>query len=251
MPRNAGQDLFASGKGPKPARGSDLREVAAIDTNGRHRLNDHLVSHWILVMSELSRTMRQREAEARRGQILGEAIRLIGLKGYRGFTLRELANQCGLTNGGVLYHFASKEAVLAGVLDELERRVTLGLMDYMTDVVGRPIEENPSREVVLHIMRGLVLQACSEGEVSRLLTMLQIEALDPDHPAHDHVVARNRSTFSRFSELFKPLCDNPDRVARHAIALMNGLYLMWLEDPSFDMLTEWDHAISLILPGAS
>jgi AcrR family transcriptional regulator len=201
-------------------------------------------------MSKLNRTVRQAEAEARREQILGEAIRLIGLKGYRGFTLRQLANQCGLTNGGVLYHFTSKEAVLAGVLDELERRITVGLMDYVSDVVGRPVEESSSREVVLHIMRGLVLQACSEGEEHRLLAMLQIEALDPEHPAHEHVIARNRSTFSRFSELFKSLCDNPDRVARRAIALMNGYYLMWLEDSSFDMLAEWDHAISLILPEA-
>ncbi len=201
-------------------------------------------------MSERSRTVRQEEADARREQILDQAIRLIGLKGYRGFTLRQLAEQCGLTNGGVLYHFASKEAVLTGVLEELERRVTLGLVDYVTDAVGPQVDESPPREIVLHIMRALVLQACREAETRRVLIMLQIEALDPEHPARDHVIARNKSMFSRFSELFRPLCDHPERVARQVIAMMNGLYLMWLEDPAFDLLAEWDHAISVILPAA-
>lgn len=192
-------------------------------------------------------TARKDEAEARRAQILDEAIRLIGFKGYRGFTLQHLARQCGLTNGGVLYHFPSKEDVLTGVLEELERRMVEGIMAHVQGI-GMPADGPLSREMVLHIMRGMLSQTSTDAEIIRLLTMLQIEALDPDHPAHERIAQNSRSVFERFSQLFGPLCDEPQVVARQALAMMNGLYLLWLEDPSFDLIAEWDRAIEKILP---
>lgn len=199
-------------------------------------------------MPKQGRPKRKDEAEARRAQILDQAIRLIGFKGYRGFTLQQLAAQCGLTNGGVLYHFPSKEDVLTGVLEELERRMVDGIMTHVAQTIGVPGEGPLSREVVLQIMRGMLSQTSAEAEVIRLLTMLQVEALDPDHPAHERIMQNSRSTFERFSVLFEPLCDDPRIVARQALAMMNGLYLLWLEDPCFDLIAEWDRAVEKLLP---
>ncbi|GGC15382.1 TetR family transcriptional regulator [Novosphingobium endophyticum] len=199
-------------------------------------------------MPKRGQPTRKDEAEARRSQILDQAIRLIGFKGYRGFTLQQLASQCGLTNGGVLYHFPSKEDVLTGVLGELERRMVKGIMTHIGGTVGIPGEGPLSRDVVLQIMRGMLSQTSAEAEVIRLLTMLQIEALDPDHPAHERIMQNSRSTFDRFSALFEPLCHDPRVVARQALAMMNGLYLLWLEDPCFDLIVEWDRAIEKLLP---
>jgi AcrR family transcriptional regulator len=191
---------------------------------------------------------RKHEAEARRVRILDEAIRLIGFKGYRGFTLQQLARQCELTNGGVLYHFPSKEDVLTGVLVELERRITLGIEAYVAREAGMSGDGSWSREVVLLIMRGILIQSSTDAEVMRLLTMLQIEALDPEHPAHERIMQSNKSMFERFALLFEPISEEPQRAARQAQAMMNGLYLLWLEDQSFDLMDEWDQAIGKILP---
>lgn len=175
---------------------------------------------------------------------------MIGERGYRGFTIQELARQCGLTNGGLLYHFPSKEDVLTGVLDELERRMTAGILAYVNENVSTSVEGLGSREMVLHVLRGIVSQTVTDSEINRLLIMLQVEALDPQHPAHDRIMASNRSMYERITDLFEPLGNEPVRVARQAIAMLNGLYLIWLEDESFDLMDEWDRAIAKILPAS-
>lgn len=184
----------------------------------------------------------------RRAKILDEAIRIIGERGYRGFTIQELAQQCGLTNGGLLYHFPSKEDVLTGVLDELERRMTAGVLAYVNENVSNSIEGLGSREMVLQVLRGIVSQTVTDFEINRLLIILQVEALDPQHPAHDRIMASNRSMYERITDLFEPLDGEPVRAARQAIAMLNGLYLIWLEDEAFDLMDEWDRAIAKILP---
>ena len=52
---------------------------------------------------------RAHEAEERRARILEAATEIIGVRGYHAFVLQDLAKRCGLTNGGLLYHFTSKE----------------------------------------------------------------------------------------------------------------------------------------------
>ncbi len=44
-----------------------------------------------------------------RERILREAERLFGERGYRGVSIRELAQACGMTNAALYYHFESKE----------------------------------------------------------------------------------------------------------------------------------------------
>jgi len=62
-----------------------------------HRWRDKLV------------TLRAGNPEVRREQILEEAISILGRLGYHGFTIHELAERCGLSNAGLLYHFPSKD----------------------------------------------------------------------------------------------------------------------------------------------
>lgn len=192
---------------------------------------------------------RQEEALARRAQILDEAIRLIGRLGYRGFTLQQLARGCGLTNGGVLYHFPSKEAVLDGVLAELERRVTAGIQDHLARTVGLTGHAPPGRAVVLEVLRALVVLHRDDPELTRASIMLEVAAvIDTDHPAHDRIRQSNRSVIDRFSALFTTVCDDPTVMARQTIAMMNGLFWLWLDGGEFDLLGEWDKAIDKILP---
>src|SRR4249920_1985097 len=55
---------------------------------------------------------------ARRQDILDTALEVFAQQGFRGGSLREIADRVGLSQAGVLHHFDSKEALLAAVLEQ-------------------------------------------------------------------------------------------------------------------------------------
>jgi AcrR family transcriptional regulator len=57
-----------------------------------------------------------------RDLILDAAEALIGKEGVKKLTIENVAAAAGLSRGGVLYHFASKEALIQGMLDRMNRR---------------------------------------------------------------------------------------------------------------------------------
>lgn len=54
--------------------------------------------------------------------ILDAAERAILKKGYNGATLEHIAHEAGFSKGGLMHHFPSKQEIVVGVLDRLERR---------------------------------------------------------------------------------------------------------------------------------
>lgn len=55
----------------------------------------------------------------KRAQILEAALRVVDARGSNHLTIDAVAAEAGLSKGGVLYHFASKQALLQGMLDGL------------------------------------------------------------------------------------------------------------------------------------
>jgi AcrR family transcriptional regulator len=200
-------------------------------------------------MSAPIRTSRRNDLEIRRTSLVDEAIRIIGQHGYNGFTIQQLARQCGLTNGGVLYHFPSKEHLLIAVVDEFTRREGEVISGLIAEDVRQQAIAAPSRGAVLHILRVIVTHSSANPDLARLLAMLQIEALEPGHPAHAQLRQARKRALERYTALLAPISDEPLSLARRVDALMSGLTLQWLcDDQSFDLLTEWDAAIESTLP---
>jgi len=54
-----------------------------------------------------------------RTRILDAAERIVLARGVSGLTLEAAAREAGVSKGGLLYHFASKEALLTGMLERL------------------------------------------------------------------------------------------------------------------------------------
>jgi AcrR family transcriptional regulator len=54
-----------------------------------------------------------------RTRILDAVERIVVARGVGGLTLEAAAREAGVSKGGLLYHFASKEALLTGLLDRL------------------------------------------------------------------------------------------------------------------------------------
>ena len=75
---------------------------------------------------------------------------------------------------------------------------------------------------------------------------LSAAATDPDHPAHDFLIAHNARAVQAYAAgIRQQMADglahpdlDPESVARHLIAVWNGLQSQWLTDPAFDLADE-------------
>ncbi|WP_165368199.1 TetR/AcrR family transcriptional regulator, partial [Phytoactinopolyspora endophytica] len=182
-------------------------------------------------MGESSSVRNRRPPGVRREQILDVATEAFGNRGFRGVSLADIAATVGISQPGLLHHFRSKEELLIAALerrDEDSFRTMAGVFDGTTAV-----------DAIL----ALCLHNAEYPESMRLYAVTAAESIEPDHPAHEFFrkrYARVRSSVARRIErdrdagLLLPELD-PDETAAEIIAMMDGLQVQWLLDPSVDM----------------
>lgn len=195
-------------------------------------------------MSETTATKRGRgrprgsyaKSGVTRAAILEAALDVFARGGYRSGSLREIAEQVGMSEAGLLHHFPNKSALLAAVLD---------LRDQHSLTMVPLRGEDP-----YEALRGLITLARYNASVPGVVDLyctLSAEATSPDHPAHDYFVGRYAFTFDNMRDSFQRCADQgtlrsdvtPANAARATIALMDGLQVQWLLDrDSVDMADE-------------
>jgi len=193
-----------------------------------------------------ARAHRSYAKSARRVQkILDVAIGMLAQSGYRGFSMRELADAVGLTQSGLLHHFATKQALALAVLDERKRRSGAGDHD--------PRDVEP--------LRNTIRNAAAEPELSRLYLAMLGEASHASHPLHDYFAADfawKRAAFTAGFEESRRLGDirtdlPAELLAEWFIALTDGLQTQWLYDDDMDLIAAFDRLLLHVAPsiGAS
>ncbi|MET0364412.1 MAG: helix-turn-helix domain-containing protein [Sphingobium sp.] len=193
----------------------------------------------------MSRTRIRDNPEVRRAQILDEGIRLVGAHGYYGLTVQALAKRCGISNAGLLHYFGSKDQILLALLDELERREAEIMAPIVETALRARAQEG--RMALIHMSHVMVERVVGQGSLGRFIIVLQSEALDHTHPAHDWFVERERLTLDLFVSLLEDM-PNPRSTARLLYAIMHGLGLQWMRgDGAFNLIEEWERASALIL----
>lgn len=65
--------------------------------------------------------MSRVSTEIRQEQIVHEAIKIIHQKGYTGLSIRELANKVGISEPAIYRHFRSKEEIILGILERMNK----------------------------------------------------------------------------------------------------------------------------------
>ncbi len=176
------------------------------------------------------------KTEERRTQILETALAVFARRGYRGGSLREIADLVGLSDAGVLHHFGSKQQLLIAVLehrDAVERR--------RWSPEGQGLE-------FLDGLRGMVEYDATVPGVIRLFATLSAEATDPDHPAHQFFVARYDNVTRHFVARLTTARETGQisadvdltRAAQLLIAVLDGLQVQWLLDDTLDMVAAFD-----------
>lgn len=183
-----------------------------------------------------------RKGVEKREEILSLALDVVAREGYRGTTVRDLADAVGLSQAGLLHYFDSKDELLTAVLrrrDELDA-------ESERDLTGA--------DVLVHALRR---NATVPGLVT-LYAQLSVEAADADHPAHGYFRDRFTQLRAWIAEVVRtgqeagtiaPTLD-PDKAATIALALADGLQVQWLYNRDLDMAEHVEHLWQTVLASA-
>jgi AcrR family transcriptional regulator len=133
----------------------------------------------------MPRPPRNSNAKPRRDEILDQATRLFAERGYEGTSMGDLAERCGMRKASLFYHFDSKDALYAAVLDRLlaavQRAIVLAAgaegsfverLDAMSDAMTTVLAEQPfaARLIIREAMDwGPVIQGKLESGVLQVL----------------------------------------------------------------------------------
>lgn len=173
---------------------------------------------------------------ARRQEILEAATEVFSTQGFRSGSIRDVADRVGISQAGLLHHFANKNELLAAVL-QLRDDHASALVDF---------EAEPGLGTLRGMLQTMAYNATVPGLVE-LHCVLSAEATAPDHPAHEYFVNRYDWVLDYLTDAFVTLHARgglvpgaqPKSAARGLIAVMDGLQVQWLlQGHSFDMAEE-------------
>ncbi|HEX4402632.1 MAG TPA: helix-turn-helix domain-containing protein [Galbitalea sp.] len=176
---------------------------------------------------------------AKREEILRTALEVFAKQGYRGTSLRELADAVNLSQAGLLHYFDSKEELFAEILrvrDETDR-AAYSSAGSGVDTMLAVIRHNSA-------VPGLV----------QLYATISSAATEPSHPAHEFFVERYRLLREAFADsarerqLAGELDANldPAKVAAVMLAVADGMQVQWLLDADLDMAEHVEFVWSLM-----
>jgi AcrR family transcriptional regulator len=178
-------------------------------------------------------TRRSPRGENRRAAIIAAAAEEIAAHGYHGASLAAIADKVGITQSGLLHHYASKEALMDAVVqrrfaEDSEIVTSLGLGE------ASPFAGYDS----------LLTRNMEDRIWVQFLMVITAEGLTEDNPAHELIRVRyqkvRESMLTRILSHAGDPYDLPAWIDRKDVvslflAAFDGLQLQWLYDDSIDM----------------
>lgn len=164
----------------------------------------------------------------RREAILRVAGDHFAAHGYRGASLAQIAQRAGITDAGLLHHFASKEHLLLEVIQQRDEHD-----------VARVEASDPDPGAYLPTLLRLCEENAAAPGLVQLFTTMAAESVAPAHPGHAHFHSRYRRIRAHGAERLRAAqargeirADlDADRLSAQILAMFDGLQLQWLHDP--------------------
>ncbi|WP_128772235.1 TetR/AcrR family transcriptional regulator [Actinomyces oricola] len=103
---------------------------------------------------------------SKRERIIEGALELAQHGGFDHLTFEALAEHVGLTRGGLVYHFATKQALLEGIAAALLER----WRHEAEQALGGPLEEADRTERIRALVRSVISGEILPGELSFMLS---------------------------------------------------------------------------------
>ena len=151
-----------------------------------------------------------------RTTIIRGATQLLSMRGYYGFSLRDLAEEIGVSHPTVMYHFPTKDALVLNVIEAFEE--AFGIFDV--EVVAAETEDGTPGDPILEergakvstmnewIAAHLRLAAAPDNQVmTDLDRVFTVESVNDSHPAHDHFSYRVDAMLQLLEKLAKEMPD--------------------------------------------
>jgi AcrR family transcriptional regulator len=166
-------------------------------------------------------------------EILDAAFEVFSESGYKGATLKKVSEKVGLTEAGILHHFASKEILLMEVLS-YRNRISEDLYE----------STSPGDRHFLEGWYKIIEHNLSHPSKVAFFVVMSAEATNKNHPAHLYfkeryfnLVQTLEKNFKNFQKrgLLKPDV-NPRDLAIELVALSDGLQIQWLYDRNTPVL---------------
>ncbi|WP_375385193.1 TetR/AcrR family transcriptional regulator [uncultured Microbacterium sp.] len=187
---------------------------------------------------------------AKREEILEAALGVIAREGYRGASVKVIADTVGLSQAGLLHYFDSKDELFTEIL---RKRDEVDLAHYGSDAL---MDASPTalRDGYVRVIR----HNCEVPGLVQLFSRLAVDGADPEHPAHAYFLGRGASLRKTFTAVLARqqamglLTDriDPDTLARIFQAVADGLQVQWMLDPQVDMPAIIDALFDALSPTA-
>ncbi|WP_194410466.1 TetR/AcrR family transcriptional regulator [Microbacterium cremeum] len=171
---------------------------------------------------------------AKREEILTRALEVIAREGYRGASVKELADAAGLSQAGLLHYFGSKEELFTEILRK---------RDELDSAAFGPDGEHPENHDLRDAYVAVLGHNADVPGLVQLYARLSVDAADPGHPAHRFFLERGEALRGMFADEIArrqsagELTDRiePAALARVLQAVADGLQVQWMLEPDVDM----------------
>ena len=165
-----------------------------------------------------------------RAGIIESATAVFSEFGFRGATMKDVAERAGISQRGLVFHFETKDELLLQVLEYRDQQTA--------EILAA--EGNRGQ------LPGLLAVVHDNAQYPRLIelqTLISAEATSADHPAHQHYAGRFDNYRVYISQIFDAIRAAGELVsplpstelAATFIGLVDGLQLQWLYDPGIDV----------------
>ncbi|MET4783564.1 TetR/AcrR family transcriptional regulator [Glaciihabitans sp. UYNi722] len=180
-----------------------------------------------------------------RERITAAAMDVFAESGFRAGTMKNIAERAGISQRGLVHHFATKEELLSEVL--AARAAESSRMMH----AGTPVE-------VLESVIEIMVDNARRPRLIELHSALSAEATAIDHPAHAHHAQLLQAWRLYLTEVFTELESQgallpgmrPDIAAATLVAVQDGIQIQWLYDPHLvDMARVVTDYITAVAPG--
>jgi len=183
---------------------------------------------------------------AKREEILRSALSVVAREGYHGASVKELAEEVGLSQAGLLHYFDSKDELFVEIL---RTRDALDL-DERGELFRGDVDE--LREAYL----GLVRHNAEVPGLVELFTRLAADAANPQHPSRAFFRERGEAMREGWTAAIAAeqaagrVSDriDPTVLARLLQAVTDGAQMQWLVEPELDMAALVDALFALVVP---
>ena len=133
-------------------------------------------------MTDKGRKRIRKSPEERKREIIKAAVNLVGEKGYYGTSLKEIADEVGMSQPGMLHYIGNKENLLSMlVTDSYDAEGTPD--DFIRS--GLPGSDRGDLRFPAYL-RFLVRYNAQRRSLLQLYIVLESESFSPEHPLHEY-----------------------------------------------------------------